>query len=167
MQEDIEISCNWPHNIEIESTTDNLVLNPNQDLQVNLSICYCLPGAYNAVMQVLSKANKQIIARYLISIVCKDPIVTKTEEYSCTSGKEVGYVLSYVNQFSESKLLKFVSSDEMIVKIKISEELFQAQQEKPISMIVNAPKGTMDCYIFIYDQLHAIVSTIRLIIKSL
>ena len=113
----------------------------------------------------MDTSSKTIISRYILSILCDNPLVTKSETIKCPINKESTVAIPYINPLSEGKTFIFVPSDKDIVEIENSEDEYAPQEEKQISLSIAACTDTRLVYIYVYDQMKKIASTIKLIIN--
>ena len=149
----------------IDANADDLILEPNTPLLVYAKCKYYKPQLYKAIIHAVNSKD-EILYRFMVLINCKEPVESKTEEISCVYGKEYIGWFEYVNQYSESKVLKFISSAPAVVCLEESEILFKSQDTKQVRLHVNGLKGISQHYIYVYDQRECLVSTLKIIIKA-
>ena len=132
---------------------------------INMWASYLVPGHYEAYVHCVDSVSNSIVGRYILSIVCDNPLVTKTETIKCPINKESTVSIPFINPLSEGKRFTFVSSDKKIVEIENNEEEFAPQEEKQINIAIAACADIRLVYIYVYDHVRTIVSTIKLIIN--
>jgi hypothetical protein len=151
--------------VRIDANEDDLILEPNIPLLVSAECKYYKPQLYKAIIHAVND-KEDTVYRFLILINCKEPVESKTEEISCIFGKEYIGSIEYVNQYSESKVFRFISSEPAVVNVEDSEVLFKSQETRQVRLHVNGTKGLSQHYIYIYDQRQCLVGTLKLIIKA-
>ena len=141
------------------------MLYPDKPLTKGLEIRYLNPGEYTGFLHCVDTKNQSIIGRYMLSISCSEPLITKTEKINCLAGKENVLSLRFSNPFSESKKFIFVSSEPTIMVIPVQEDVYEPKEEKEIQIKINCT-GEKEPYIYVYDTSKTTVTSIRIIIKS-
>ena len=154
-----------PMSVRIDANADDLILDPNVPLLVWTECKYYKPQLYRAIIHAVND-KEEVMYRYLLLVNCKEPVESKTEEISCIFGKEYIGSIEYVNQYSESKVFRFISSEAAVVNIEDTEILFKSQETRQVRLRVNGTKGVSQHYIYVYDQRQCLVSTLKLLIKA-
>jgi hypothetical protein len=156
----------WDENVKIYSgSPQNVAIDYSKGNATNAWVSYLVPGNYEAYIHCIDTTSNTITSKYMLSIVCDNPLVTKSETIKCPVNKESTVTISYINPLSEVRRFTFVSSDKEVVDIENSEDEYAPQEEKQISLAIAACTDIRLVYIYVYDQIKKLASTIKLIIN--